>query len=97
MMRARARKRVHAHPAFPNLPEDTPLTYVLMVAACLDAAIAERPTFAQAEQVLLDIDGEVASGSYLDARGLPRVRRPPSPLSLPACRSVSPFVLKYVR
>lgn len=60
-------KRLQPHPEFPRLPSRAPLTYVLMVAACLDQVIHERPTFAQARQVLQDVDDEVATGVYLDA------------------------------
>lgn len=35
------------NPAFPDLPSSVPLTYTLVMHACLSAAPAERPTFAQ--------------------------------------------------
>lgn len=36
-----------AHPAFPDVPEATPLTYTLTMHACLCMSPAERPTFDQ--------------------------------------------------
>ena len=63
---------VHRHPAFPNMPSSVALTYTLLVKACLSATAADRPTFRQILQILLDVEREVASGTYIDSLGVPQ-------------------------
>lgn len=65
------------NPKFPNLPEDTPLTVVLTMAACLSDDPAERPTFVEVSQILTDVRSEVRSGAYIDSHAQPQVPLPP--------------------
>jgi hypothetical protein len=53
------------NPHFPTLPPCVPLTYTLMMVACLP----DRPTFAQIVTVLRDVDAEVSGGRYLNSEG----------------------------
>lgn len=71
------------NPKFPNLPENTPLTVVLTMAACLSDDPAERPTFVEVSQILTDVRAEVRSGAYIDSHAQPQVSI-----------HVSPFVRK---
>eukprot|EP00892_Ulva_mutabilis_P001622 jgi/Ulvmu1/11460/UM077_0003.1 len=57
------------HPAFPALPPSTPLTVELAMRACLSADLAERPAFAELQQIFDDVAAEVASGEYIDSSG----------------------------
>lgn len=65
------------HPAFPLLPPETPLTFVLAVKACLSADLTERPAFPELLQIFDDVTSEVASGSYIDSSGERQVRSLP--------------------
>jgi hypothetical protein len=62
------------HPDFPSLPASVPLTYTLMMVACLSEKPGDRPNFDQVVTVLRDIQDEVSSGCYLDSDGVPQVR-----------------------
>jgi hypothetical protein len=52
-----------------------PLTYTLMMVACLSEKPGDRPNFDQIVTVLQDIKDEVSSGCYLNSEGTPQVRR----------------------
>lgn len=61
------------NPKFPNLPDSTPLTVVLTMAACLSDDPAERPTFLEVSQILNDVRTEVRSGAYINSNAQPQV------------------------
>ena len=89
------------NPKFPNLPEDTPLTVVLTMAACLSDDPAERPTFVEVSQILTDVRSEVRSGAYIDSHAQPQVPLHPlfmssgiHPLCIEAVQRHNPFFLK---
>lgn len=62
------------HPDYPSLPELAPLTYTLVMRACLSAIPAERPSFSDLVSMLEDLKTELDSGSYVDSRGSTQVR-----------------------
>jgi hypothetical protein len=72
-----------AHPDFPHLPADAPLTFALTMKACLSHKHTERPTFNQILQLLRDLQKEVGHGSYVDSTGRVQVHNPPPWFLLP--------------
>jgi hypothetical protein len=54
---------------FPNMPGSVPLTYTLLMKACLSRSPAHRPSFAQTLTILKDLCSEVACGSYINSDG----------------------------
>lgn len=62
----------HRHPAFPDIPTSVALTYTLLVKACLSPTPSDRPTFPQILQILLDVEREVSTGTYIDSLGVPQ-------------------------
>jgi hypothetical protein len=69
--------------SFPVLNDAAPLTYTLAIKACTTANVAQRPTFAQLRELLVDLVAEVASGSYMSSAGEPVVRAPACFSALP--------------
>jgi hypothetical protein len=69
-----------AHPDFPHLPPDAPLTFALTMKACLSQKHTERPTFNQILQLLRDLQKEVGHGTYVDSTGRVQVPRFPAAL-----------------
>lgn len=57
------------HPKLGRFPASTPLGYVLLTAACISHAPADRPTFEQVVQVLNDLQTELHSHYYTDLCG----------------------------
>lgn len=57
------------HPDYPSLPAAVPLTYTLVMRACLSQDPAERPSFGHLVSMLEDLKTEVESGSYVDSTG----------------------------
>lgn len=71
------------HPEYPSLPAAVPLTYTLVMRACLSQDPAERPAFGHLVSMLEDLKTEVESGSYVDSTGGMQVgclRHRPRPL-----------------
>jgi hypothetical protein len=58
------------HADFPNLPINTPLTYVLAMKAALSEQPDERPPFSDLLTLLDDTAAEVASGTYINSEGV---------------------------
>jgi hypothetical protein len=65
----RRRSAYAVHPAFPDLPASTPLTYTLTVHACLSVLPNDRPNFEQLVVLLADISSETSAGRYADSHG----------------------------
>lgn len=61
-------------PHFPDLPGSVPMTYTLTVKACTSAALEDRPSFEHILRILLDLEHEVATGTYIDSNGFQQVR-----------------------
>lgn len=66
-----------AHPDFPTLSPQVPLTFALTMKACLSQKHTERPSFAQILQLLADLQKEVSKGSYVDSTGRVQARTLP--------------------
>eukprot|EP00892_Ulva_mutabilis_P012786 jgi/Ulvmu1/9880/UM057_0035.1 len=57
------------HPEFPDLPGAVPLTFTLMMHACLSLTPTERPTFEQVVTLIADLEEEIEGGCYIDSTG----------------------------
>jgi hypothetical protein len=70
----RATPSLVRHPDYPHLPDSVPMTYTLAMKACLSESPKDRPTFAQMQTLLGDLEEEVASGQYVNSAGALVVR-----------------------
>jgi hypothetical protein len=55
--------------AFPQLPASVPLTYTLLMKACLSSNPLSRPSFSQVLTILSDVSEEVLRGCYINSEG----------------------------
>ena len=62
------------HPRMGELPESAPLSFALIVLACLSERAAERPSMEGVRAVLHSVARELASGTYRDMSGQEQVR-----------------------
>ena len=66
---------------FPALPEAAPLTYTLLLKACLSPTPKDRPSFKHMQQIFADMRKEMTHDHYVDSTGSVQAR----PLYLSAC------------
>jgi hypothetical protein len=59
---------------FPHLPSSVPLTYTLLMKACLSSNPLSRPSFSQVLTILSDVSEEVLRGCYINSEGWLQVR-----------------------
>eukprot|EP00892_Ulva_mutabilis_P000431 jgi/Ulvmu1/10389/UM061_0073.1 len=55
--------------AFPDVLPTCPLTYTLLMKACMSRNTADRPSFAQMLQIFSDMNRELSQDRYVDATG----------------------------
>lgn len=61
---------------FPDVLPTCPLTYTLLMKACMSRNTADRPSFAQMLQIFTDMNRELSQDRYVDSTGTVQARPP---------------------
>lgn len=59
---------------FPALPDAAPLTYTLLLKACLSPVPKDRPSFKHMQQIFTDMRKEMMHDHYVDSTGSVQAR-----------------------